>query len=344
MKSKQQMSERIGYIDVAKGILILCLLYGHMIIELRLHGINNATLDAMWRFVPFYNAFFMQSFFLITGFCSTFTVGFKTFLWKNIKTLILPAIIITAIGYLGTDINNSSFHPIEHAESMLKWLISPAGPWFVIALFWSKIAYWFIKRIGLKYRIICVVLLYFLGLSLNQFDCFVNVQWHRHSLMMMPYLFIGDLLKNHIDTISKYIGKIALAAIIILPIEASLHNRGILSLPMHDRNIYVYFSNFALHFINVILGTSALFALSMKLQNCKVLKTFGACSLLIYLINEPQQRFVLKFMLPFYHSDLGELYCAIFDIAAIVLCYALFYIVVKLVYGNKYLSYIVGKW
>lgn len=338
------VKEKIAYIDVAKGMLMLCLLWGHQIIELRMHGVENSTLEAMWKLVPLYNAFFMQTFFIITGLCSSFNVRFSSFLWKNIKTLVIPAIIITAIGFLGTDINNHRFIPLEHAKTMFSWLYTQGGPWFIFALFWAKILYWPIYRLDVRYQAVIVAILYFLGMTLNQFKLIPDIQWHQHALMMMPYLFMGNLLKNHMAEVDRYLDRIALAAAIILPIELILNFSTGYTIPMSDRNIFVYFNNFYIHFINVILGTAGIFWLARKWQNCKPLQTFGAGSLLIYLINEPQQRFVLKFMMPLHGSDMHPVLAGMFDISVYAACVALFYIVVKVVYGNKYLSYMLGKW
>ena len=93
------MKKRITYIDVAKGILICCLLYGHMLIYACAEGINDSVMPIMWESVSLYNAFFMQTFFLITGLCSSFNKEFKSFLWGNVKALIIPSIIMVIISF-----------------------------------------------------------------------------------------------------------------------------------------------------------------------------------------------------------------------------------------------------
>lgn len=341
-----EKSGRIAYIDVAKGILILCLLYGHMLIELKWHGVDNSMLNTiMWKGVYVYNTFFMQTFFLITGLCSSFHINFSLYLWKNIKTLILPAIAITLIGYLGTDINNGFPITIERILSLGSWLYVPeAGPWFIIALFLAKIIYWPVSRMAIRKQLAVIMVLYFIGLLLKTVDLIPNILWHRHTLMMMPFLFAGNMLKYYMSFFNRYMERLALAAIVLIPLQVILLFCTHYDLPMHDRNIGVSIYTFPIHFVNVVLGTSFIFWISRKLQNNQMLKTYGMGSLLIYLINEPQQRFVLKFLMPIYNPKMSYLLCTLFDFGAYLACVVLFYIVVKLVYGNKFLSYLVGKW
>ena len=63
---------RITYIDVAKGILICCLLYGHIRVYGPMDGLQDDVMQFMSKTGPLYGAFFMQTFFIITGFCSSF--------------------------------------------------------------------------------------------------------------------------------------------------------------------------------------------------------------------------------------------------------------------------------
>lgn len=338
-------SSRIAYIDVAKGILILCLLYGHMLIEIKWHGFTSSAIDDMMRLIPLYNAFFMQTFFLITGLCSTFTSDFPRYLWKNVKTLILPAICITWIGYLGTDINNGVPFTLSRLLSVTRWLYTESGPWFILSLFTAKIMYWPISRINIKSQLLVIAILYFLGLLLQTLDIVPNIMWHRHTLLMMPFLCAGNILKDYMPFFDRYLKPLALAAVILIPLQVVLYFNCHYALPMHDRGIQVGVATFPVHFLNVMLGTAFIFHISRKWQNNAVLRTFGFGSLLVYLINEPEQRFVLKCMMPLCSSPrISYILSTLFSIGAYLFCVLIFYVVVKVVYGNKYLSTLVGKW
>lgn len=337
---------RIEYIDIAKGILILCLLYGHMVIELNLHGVDDAVLHGMWKFVPVYNSFFMPCFFLITGFCSTFSVPFRRFLWKNVKTLLIPAVIITLIGQYGTDIFNCRKLSFNHFLELGGWL-GNSGPWFILSLFISKMIYRAVSGLKGWQKASIVTVFYFGGLVLDRFDFFPNYMWHRHAFILLPFLYIGDVLKTGLPKVEKFLKPAALAWLFLVPLQVVLHYRGICILPTLDKSILVTLDNFYLHFANVLLGTAMIFQVSRWLQAvCKsdILRTFGTGTLLIYLINEPQQRFVLRIMMPFYSPDFSILQSVIFQVSAHLLCFIIFYWLVKVVYDSRYLSKIVGKW
>lgn len=89
-----QKRPRIAYIDIAKGILILCMLYGYIRVYGPMEGMNDPVMHVMSHTSGLYGAFFMQSFFIITGFCTSFTGGGKKYIWKNIKTLLFPSMLL----------------------------------------------------------------------------------------------------------------------------------------------------------------------------------------------------------------------------------------------------------
>ena len=91
-------SERIPYIDVAKGILILLVVYDHLPdVYMYLLNLSNSHIeylnDTQWIF----KLFFMPAFFCITGMCSNFNKNFKPFLISNLKTLIVPNVLLGII-------------------------------------------------------------------------------------------------------------------------------------------------------------------------------------------------------------------------------------------------------
>lgn len=340
------MKNRIAYIDVAKGILILCLLFGHMIIELNIHGVDDEVLHGMWKLVPVYNSFFMPCFFLITGFCSTFDIPFRTYLWKNIKTLLLPAIVLTLFSSYLTDIVYYRQLSLTHIAELAGWMTT-GGPWFIISLLLAKLLYWPLSRCNVRIRGIIILFIYCIGLLLNQSDILPNWLWHRHAFTLLPYIFVGDILKTYMTRIQKYTGWVALAWLILVPLQVVLHYKGVMILPTHDKFMNVTFDNCIVHIINVLLGTGMIFYVSNWISiRCKsgILQTFGKGTLLIYLVNEPQQRFVLRIMMPFYDPAFNIFQSFIFQCATHFLCFLIFYIVVKTVYDSKYLSAIVGKW
>lgn len=89
--------ERIHWIDVAKGTLILLLIIHHFSPAFKLTGISqeNYSFLMSWQFI--FTSFFMQAFFFMSGYCSNFNKEVRPFFLSLFKQLILPFIIFELI-------------------------------------------------------------------------------------------------------------------------------------------------------------------------------------------------------------------------------------------------------
>lgn len=69
----KQKRERIHYIDIAKGILIICVVITHTPAFAKTYGVDGFQWLESLR--PLFNSYFMPAFFCITGFCTNFGKG-----------------------------------------------------------------------------------------------------------------------------------------------------------------------------------------------------------------------------------------------------------------------------
>lgn len=163
------MKQRIEYFDTTKGLLMFSLIWGHMIIFAKTLGIDSDFTQTIQNTVPFYRAFFMQTFFFITGFCTSWHTPFRNFLVKNFKTIILPAFIFLPFAYLTNVIIGRESGINAFTGICLSYLISGI-PWFLSALFISKMIYWTISRAIqrqlLKWLLVAVV--FIIGLFVKE--------------------------------------------------------------------------------------------------------------------------------------------------------------------------------
>lgn len=344
MNNANSTKLRIKYIDIAKGILICCLLYGHMLLFARMEGMNDSVMRVMQKSIPLYNCFFMQTFFFITGFCSSFNKEFKLYLWRNIKSLIIPSIILVTLSeYVLAAVIDQRFD-ITPLKELSLWFID-GGPWFIITLFWGKILFYFINRLKTLHQIILLVVLYLLGIALNILDWFPNYWYHRHVLLMLPYLFLGHYCKNHPETMSRYLFPMGLFGIISIVLQFIISQCGdFYKLPIHDYHISIN-RTFYIHIINAVTGSAFVIWLSQRIRENRFLETMGKGTLLVYLWNELINRLVLRipYIQQFYNSN-SILSCIVFHLLVFSLLLIVFYLLIKLVYGSKYLSWMVGKW
>lgn len=338
------MEKRIEYIDVAKGILIICLLYGHSYIYGRFVGVDEEAMHLLGRTFKIYGCFFMQTFFLITGFCSTFNLQFKEYVWKSLKTILFPGMMLSFLGNSLWDIGvGNGYQTIIKNFLMLGNWLATGGEWFIIALFGAKILMWFILKFSFKMQILIVSLIYFLGLTLHIFNWFPEYFKHQHTFVLIPYLYLGILAKGRMKKIEKYITPVAFFGGISIFIQNILANQGMWSIPSQDASIELTFINFPIQFLNVFSGTACVLWLSKKIVRCDFVRNLGMGSLLVYLWNGQVLMFFCQLLLNIGFQPHDKYVGFIFYITIISLSCLTFYGLVLIVYKNKYLKWIVGK-
>ena len=202
------MKTRLEYLDVAKGLGILCVVIGHEFIPMILSD---------WIY-----SFHMPLFFIVSGyFCSKREFG--EVIAKGWKRLLLPILVTTIVANIGM-----TFIFFRSGEwlgpSVSSWIFSVVtfngefdvvGLWFVWALFWGKIYFCFLQKLP-KYQIFIVsVLLFFLGYTLYP-TLRGSVPWHIDKSLQVPiFLFVGMLL-NQYEVLDRLCNKVALFVSIII--------------------------------------------------------------------------------------------------------------------------------
>ena len=85
-----EVKKRVKYIDVAKGILILCVFTGHLNWFAVGKGISSSYFGTIDEIARVWSSFFMAAFFFITGYCSNFNKDYRPFLLNDLRSLIVP--------------------------------------------------------------------------------------------------------------------------------------------------------------------------------------------------------------------------------------------------------------
>lgn len=335
-----QKRPRIAYIDIAKGILIMCMLYGHIRVYGPMEGMNDPVMHIMSHTSGLYGAFFMQSFFIITGFCTSFTGGVK-YIWKNIKTLLIPSILLFLLSEYYKVTFFQGIIDLSPFRKLFDWL-TVGGPWFIIALFWAKLLYYLICKLGIKYQVALLLILYLFALACNFFNV-TNYQWFQHTLLLMPYLFVGKICRENWMKIEPKLKYIAYFGLVTILLENILSQCGVFSLPEQDFAICISFKNFPLHIVNSLSGTAFVIYASKLIGTNNFIQTMGTGTLLCYLWNGIVYRTIVRGIMSGYNTD-NIIICSLFHLVALTLCYFIFYNLIKLIYQHKYLKWIVGKW
>lgn len=138
-----QKQARIKWIDVAKGILIVFVVLQHLPIIAEVSGISHGGVGVIGKASFLFGSFYMQAFFIITGYCSNFHKSFKDIFVTSIKTILIPAFFFSIFYYLALAILYSD---LNYLEEIIEWdylILGFKKFWFLDALFLLRITYWF---------------------------------------------------------------------------------------------------------------------------------------------------------------------------------------------------------
>lgn len=183
--------KRIEWIDIAKGISIILVVYGHS-------GLNMLPVIGPWLC-----AYRMPFFFFVSGllFSGAKYDTIEPFLQKRIKTLYRPYFIFSAILMLGIYLlDDPRYSTPEH---MLQYVKTGWALWFIPVLSLTEIVFYYITKIKVDgFKIAILISLAIVGriAYLYEFPNPYNVWFVLTSIM---FYGLGSLSKTIIIKFSK---------------------------------------------------------------------------------------------------------------------------------------------
>lgn len=281
------MGERLHYIDIFKGICLILVVLHHA--PLALYGGFAEQGTFLWYVNNFIIAFFMPAFFMATGYCSSFKKPFKQYLWKNVKTILLPCYCLF---YLNRYLQNldvllfgdSSWMTLSHwiAPGIRSFIEEGGFYWFLSSLFIAKFMAWYVNLIeNSRLRILILFMSFGLGLYLYQSTKVYNLFFFQHALMLMPFLFFGKALRQKENLLDKYGNFISLGFFIVVMTLSMLD----VEIPTITRNITVTLTSMPLFLVLSVCGSLAILYVSKQIKNSMVLEVLGKGSLVEYCFN-----------------------------------------------------------
>ena len=213
-------SKRIASIDIAKGVGMLFIIWGHVM----RYGITNH-----WVYV-----FHIPLFFFLSGlvFSHERYGDFKAFLKRKFQTLLIPYFIYSVV----TWVIWALYSYVTHAEVDSYWmpllqtfiaqgsagfLIHNGTLWFVTCLFVVECLYWWLGKIRIGIRIIVLVLCAMLGVFLSTFNGPVDFKllpWNIEvAFMVIVFYAAGSMIKTKwsVESINTYIKDHSFCSIIL---------------------------------------------------------------------------------------------------------------------------------
>ena len=262
MKSNTILTDRIEYIDVFRSFGIILMVMGHV-------GFGE-------KFDLFIHAFHMPMFFFVSGFLfRNNSRPFFVCLKKKAKSLLLPYIVFAAFHFMLSSILNGGF-----SLDSLKALIFPdsklvpiAGAlWFLVALFFADMIYYWISRIrnsSIQWIAVCTISL------------FGQIIPERFGLVLpfaLGSAFVGVGLMHIGKTLRKYEQHIVGLKVYEILFFGLLVGFSILKSDYVNMRTGAYPDAFILFWINAvcasIIGLNIAMRFEKLLKNCIISKYF----------------------------------------------------------------------
>jgi len=329
------VNDRFPWIDIAKALLIICLVFFHMkTILIGSCGLKCQDFERIYRMSDFWIPFFMQAFFVITGYCSNFNKPFVSFLTNNIKTLLVPMLTLNIVPCILS-------HNIHAFDGFFQWGYWQWGLsfWFIPCLFLAKLMYYVLNRCVKQQWIlaaICVAMAY-AGTWLAHVDIIPEFWCWRSALAMLVCLWFGRYLKGNerMDSILLW----GSAIYLLLMIAYSVIGKRTTMLGM-GFGFDVPFV--PMYLLLALSGSCLVLQISKWIGKCTVLEYIGRGSLLVYcchwMIGQHFGKYLAMLFLPDTLMKVVAFY-VISVIITILLCC----VFIKF-YQLKYVRWSIGKW
>ena len=279
--------KRLSYIDRVKGLLIISVVLGHAALSIGLMDYNYPYVCHPFNTTVFlYVGIFMQAFFFVSGYVTNFHKDFKTFIVRNIQTIIVP---LFTLGFVKQVLECllTADHSLFSAGGVRSFVLN--GPlWFLNALFLSRLIYWMVVHsVHNRYMRGSVMIALMIGsIFINHHpNSFPSDYFYwQASLGLCVFLWIGDEMKQVHITDKRLLG-MGIFYVFLLAISRFLP---ILSPIPYDaaRSTLTYWQ-IPVDVFYVLSGTALLGWISRKLGQNKFLEYYGQNSLVVYIFNVP---------------------------------------------------------
>ena len=336
--------EREHSIDVAKGVLMCAVIWGHLgyhsqrLLESS-HGISfyYAQFEiSNWLYQPYY----MCGFFFISGmFDRMFLIKD---IWKSAKALFTLCIVTRLVtGILPSLITGE----LQNIPSIFFANFS----WFIVALFWIKVISLFFNKLTnrlikmnfeiKKVKCFCLLsalVLHVVGLYLVESD--QSYYYCGEGLFFFIYYFSGRFHELY----KKY----SISLLFCIYFSSVAICRLIGTLPNLQGNLSVTYTQLPFELLMGLSGSLLLIGIIKHFGRCKLLEIIGRRSLALCVLASIIQCFFIKQFGPFFCEKLNS--CGyIIELFWLFLNFVLPIVIILMIcklLDRKYLRWVLGKW
>ena len=217
------MNNRVKYIDIAKGILIIFVLYGHVHWIFGGYKTVNDHLYLTTR--NWMYSFHMPAFFIISGFFmkNSADVPFRRYLLKKARTILLPYFAFE-IFYRAVFVILGLRTLRDACISLLKLEFYAKADWFLLSLFIGSVLYFALRRVESKlpWARYAVMIALAAMLFYRPLNYYVAIFWR--SGVALLFLVIGEMAYTKMDHRFRWQ---LLAVLTVLSLVVNKFNGGI---------------------------------------------------------------------------------------------------------------------
>lgn len=268
---------RINYLDIAKGVLIILLVFAHFRTGVNKAGYENGYFKYVYGWNSIFTCFYMPAFFLISGYCSNFKKDLKTFIKSLLKSLVLPLFTLSLINDTARAL--MVYHQ-DLSSVLLETLKSGGTLWFIQALIIAKVICYSIQTVT-DSRIVMLIATFALlivGVALHQFNFGGITFYYQHGMVASFFVALGLFLKEKQSIYEKALKY----CLYTYPLLALLNF-------WHSPNITAYLSIslkiIPLFLVLSVCGTLFLIAVCKNIKRCSFLEFWGQNSLVVYALH-----------------------------------------------------------
>lgn len=196
------MQQRLEFIDLAKGIGMIMVIYLHVTINYS----NKINIYAGSHWDIFVHSMFMPIFFILSGLFFSIKEPFKEWIVKKAKRLLIPFILFYILTYIINAILVTFFH-IKLKSGFNYWDIFAvfykdvypnSAIWFLLALFWCSLYLWGILKATNKtwLQLLLVIICFSIGILLDKTETNIPL-YIDTAFTSLPFLYLGYSIKKN---------------------------------------------------------------------------------------------------------------------------------------------------
>ncbi len=332
-------TNRLHFIDIAKGIAIILVIFAHTF-----RG------NALKTFIY---AFHIPVFFIISGvfFNPNKYTGFKSFLKLKFKSLLIPYIFFYSLSFFYWLIVERYIRPganvpistpllgLFYGTDTASYMVPNGALWFLTGLFTAELILFIILKHSKKifFRILWICLIGIGGYALSLYDVLRLPLSFNSSLIAVVFLGFGYFIKDYIKQRSIHKITILCAALVLFVAVYFLSKlNGIIDMD------YTNYNNIFLFLASAILGSIALLLFSKLLNKQPILEYLGKFSIVLMGLSEPIKRAFIGLFSKLSAIPVSEIRMSIVY-SSIVTLLVVISLVPAIFILDKYFNFLIGK-